>query len=352
MGAPRDDLPGGSLADFARVATGRLREYRGPLILLALILLVGTAGYVLIEHWSPLEALFMTVTTITTVGFEEVHPLDPAGEIFTIVLILFGVGGALYTLGAFVRILMETDWPALRRRRRVEHALAGLRDHLIIAGYGRVGRRVAAVLRREGQALIVVDQRANVVHEAEADGNLAILGDAANDEVLRRAGIARARGLISVVSSDAENVYVVLSAHDLCPDLLIVARASNEDAAKKLEKAGATHVISPYRIAGERMAMLAVRPTAVAMAETLLQAGAEQLLLEEVTVPPDSRLAGLSVAEVRRRLPGGPMVVAVRHDGSLITSPPENYTLHPNDRLVVVGTPSAMRAIEELTGRE
>jgi len=349
LGTSGDELPPRSTPNAGRLGPASLWEYRGPLVLLALIVVFGTVGYVAVEHWPWWDALFMTVTTITTVGYQEVHPLDRAGEIFTVALILFGVGGALYSLGAFVRVLLETDWPEMRRRRQVDQSLARLRDHIIIAGYGRVGRRVAAVLRREGQSLVVVDLRANVVHEAETDGNLAFLGDAANDEVLQRAGITRARGLISVVSSDAENVYVVLSAHDLCPHLSIVARASNDDAAKKLEKAGATHVISPYRIAGERMAMLAVRPTAVDMAETLLRSGAHQLQLEEVTVAPDSRLAGLSVAELRRRLPNGPAVVALRHDGNLITSPPETYVIRADDRIVIVGTPDALKTIDAIT---
>lgn len=328
---------------------GEIWEFRGPLLLLLSIIVLGTVGYVLIEHWSPLDALFMTVTTVTTVGYQEVHPLDRAGELFTIVLIFFGVGGALYTLSAFVRVLLETNWPELRRRQQMERALAGLHGHIIIAGYGRVGRRVAAVLHREGQPLVVVDQRPNVVAEAEADGHLGIVGDAANDEVLRRAGIERAQGLISVVSSDAENVYVVLSAHDLCPGLQIVARASNEDAAKKLEKAGATHVISPYRIAGERMAMLAVRPSAVEMAETLMRAGPERLILEEVTVEPESGLVGQSVEELRHQLPNGPAVAALRHDGSLITSPADSYVIQAYDHIVLVGTPEALKAINTLT---
>ena len=328
---------------------GEIWEYRDPLIILILILVLGTLGYMVIEHWSFLDALFMTVITVTTVGYIEVHPLDQDGMIYTILLIIFGVGGALYTLSAFVRILLETNWPELRRRQQMERALAGLRGHIIIAGYGRVGRRVAAVLRREGQPLVVVDQRPSVIQEAEGDGHLGIVGDAANDEVLKRAGIERAQGLISVVSSDAENVYVVLSAHDLCPQLQIVARASNEDAAKKLEKAGATHVISPYRIAGERMAMLAVRPSAVEMAETLMRAGPERLILEEVTVEPDSGLVGQSVAELRHQLPKGPAVAALRHDGTLVTSPADSYIIQAYDRLVLVGTPEALKAINALT---
>jgi voltage-gated potassium channel len=211
-----------------------------------------------LEGWSFLDALFMTVITITTVGYEEVHPLSPVGRVFTIVLIFVGVGGFLYTLSALFAWLLSINWSEQRRRRKMDAELAGLTNHFIVCGYGRVGRHVADVFRRERSPAAVVDTDPALVAAAEADGFPAVCGDAANDRVLSQMGIARARGLVAVTGSDATNVYVVLSARVLRPDLLIVARADTDDAIVKLRRAGADHVLSPYHIAGQRVAMTAL----------------------------------------------------------------------------------------------
>ncbi len=325
-----------------------LRQFRGPLFVLLLTIALGVLGYVLIEGWSFLDALFMTVITITTVGYNEVHPLSPAGQIFTIVLILVGVGVVLYTLTALFEWILLTNWSEQRRTRQLEQDLAKLRDHFVLCGYGRVGRSVGEVLAGEHVPFVVVDNNLESLDQARSDGYLVVSGDAASDDILRRAGIDRARGLIAAVASDADNVYVVLSARGLRPDLLIIARATSDDAVKKLERAGANHVISPYAIAGQRMAMLAVRPVSVELAETLLQTGHEALELEEVEVKPGSELSRLRLGDLRARFPDGPSVVAMRSAGRLISSPTADYRLQAGDRLVLVGSPGQLREVNAL----
>lgn len=326
-----------------------LRQLRGPLIALLLTLVAGVAGYMLIERWSFLDALFMTIITVTTVGYGEVHPLSTTGRIFTMLLIFGGVGGVLYTLGALFGWILVTDWPAERRRRLMEEALAHLEDHFIVCGYGRVGRRVAEVLRREQVPVVVIDVNQSSLEAAQNDGFLVVFGDASSDPVLGRAGIARARGLITAVESDAVNVYVVLSARVLRPDVFIIARANSDDAIIKLERAGATHAISPYSIAGRRMAQLAIRPTAVEFVETVLHAGHQRLVLEEIAVEAGTGLAGACLGDLRHRFAAGPLIVALRHDGTLTPTPPDTYCLQPGDEIVLLGSPEQLQEIERLS---
>ena len=327
----------------------RFTQFLGPLLALLLTLAFGVVGYMTVEHWSFLDALFMTVTTVTTVGYREVHPLSRAGEIFTIVLIFVGVGVALYTLTSLFGWILAIDWPEQRRRRQMEKSLARLSHHFIVCGYGRVGKSVAEVLRRERLPIVVIDVNQESLAGAASDGYPVVPGNAASDQVLRRAGIDRARGLIAAVDSDADNVYVALSARVLRPDLLIVARASSDDAITKLERAGATHALSPYTTAGQRMAMLAVRPTAVEFVETMLDAGRPQLMLEEVSVESGSRLDGARLGDLRQRPNLGSMIAALRHDGKLTPSPPDDYVLQPGDELILIGSPEQLRQIEKLS---
>lgn len=227
-------------------------------------------------------------------------------------------------------------------------ALKRLENHFIVCGYGRVGRTVAQVLRREHCQLVVIDVNQASLANAEADGFPTVHGNAASDEVLIQAGIQRARGLITAVDSDADNVYVVLSARGLRPDLLIIARASSEDAIRKLERAGATHALSPYTTAGKQMAMLALRPRAVEWVETVLGVDQEKLVLEEIHVEPGSALAGTRLGDLRHRPGLESVVIEVRRDGRLLQSPPDDYLLEPGDDLVLIGTATQLRQIERL----
>ena len=274
--------PGGS---------GPLTEPGGPLrrLLLALVgllvlLAYGTAGYMLIEGYSFLDALFMTVITVSTVGFEEVHRLDAAGEGFTISVIVLGVIGFLYTFSMLVELLSSGEWQRHRRVRQVQRRLDGLRDHVIVCGYGRTGRQAVIELTQSGQGFVVVESNPDGLARVAEDRVLHVLGDASSDEILERAGIRRARALISAVNSDERNVYIVLTARSLRPDLYIVARSSLPDSAEKLRGAGADRVVSPYTLSGRRMAELAMQPAVVDTFDLLVGGADTSMRVEELVV--------------------------------------------------------------------
>ncbi len=228
--------------------------------LLAALLAVGIAGYMIIEGWSLSDAGYMTVLTFTTVGFQEVHALSHAGRLFTTFLMIAGVATMLYFLSSIMQAIVEHE--ALRsfvRRRRMRTRLAGERNHYILCGFGRVGREVAAAFQSEGAHFIVVDPDSRAIAEASELGYAYVQGDATQDSVLESAGIARARGLVASTGNDSHNVFISLSAKGLNPDLSIVARASDVNNSAKLRKAGADQVISPHAIGGRRMAMSAMQ---------------------------------------------------------------------------------------------
>lgn len=325
-----------------------VRLLRGPILVLFLTLGLGVAGYMALEKWSFLDALYMTVTTVTTVGYGEVHPVSPVGRVFTMGLILVGVGDFLYTVSALFAWLLSIDWADQRRRRKMESDLARMARHFIVCGYGRVGRRVAEAFRRERSQVLIVDIDRALTAAAESDGFPSVCGDAASDRVLVQAGIARARGLVAVTGADADNVYIVLSARVLRPDLLIVARADADDAIEKLRRAGASQVLSPYHIAGQRLAMVALRPAAVEFVETVLHTGREALMLEEVAVAPGSRLAETSLGALHDQAPGL-VIVALHSGGRVIPLPAGERALVPGDKLVLLGRPEELQRIEALS---
>ncbi len=300
----------------------------------------------LIEGWPVLDALYMTVTTLATVGYGEIHPLSTAGRIFTIALIVLGVGGVLYTLTAIMQYLVEGHFGQTWERRRMRQRIERRRDHFILCGFGRVGRQVASDFRRSEVAFLIVDANQASLDQAAEEGYLTLRGDATSDETLRTAGIDRARGLITCVDSDADNIFVTLSARALRADLLIVARGNNEDAAPKLERAGANRVVSPYSIGGRQMAMLAVRPAAVEFVETVLHGAEMELLLEDVAVADRSSLVGRTLEDLQRELAPGVVVLAIRREQRLLVQPPPETSIRPGDELVAFGTPEQLRALE------
>ena len=319
-----------------------LLELRGPgrrlilaLVGLLVLLAYGTAGYVLIERWSFLDALFMTVITVSTVGYEEVHRLNAAGEVFTISVIAFGVIGFLYTFGVLVELLSSGYWEHHRRARRVQRRLDDLRDHVIVCGYGRTGRQAGIELAQSQQPFVVIEWNPDGLASVEQDRVLHVLGDASSDEVLGRAGIRRARALISAVDSDERNVYIVLTARSLRPDLYIVARSSHPDSADKLRRAGADRVVSPYTLSGRRMAALAMQP-AVVDTFALLVGGADiSMRVEELVVGADGG-KGRTAADLRR---SGAVLLALRSgDGALRVGPGDDEILRPDDIVVAMGT--------------
>ena len=298
--------------------------------ILVILLFAGTAGYMLIEGWSWLDALYMTVITFTTVGYHEIHPLSAAGRVFNIFLIVGGVAAMLYFLSALMSHIVEEEvFHAFVRRRRMRSALANMRLHYILCGFGRVGREVARAFAAEGVEFVVIDADDLSISEAQELGYPCIHGNATEDDILREAGITRAQGLVAVTGDDSDNVYITLSARGLNESLQVVARTADIANAGKLRRAGADRVISPLEIGGRRIAMSAMRPLAVDFVDSIF-AGAhdDHLQFAEIAVSDDSALSGSTVEEIAQR----PDVEAIglrRADGEMLAAPHRHITLQP-----------------------
>lgn len=321
------------------------RRMRGPLLLLALAMAFGTLGYMVIEHWSFGDSAYMMIITLATIGYGEVRPLTTVGRIFTSVLILVGVAVLSYAFTTVMGTFFEGHLTRQWERRRMEKRVQQLADHYILCGYGRVGWQVAQELRREREPFVVVDTDQRAIDRANADGVPFVVGSAAEDDVLRAAGIVRARGLITAVNNDADNVFITISARALRHDLPIVARVTQEQSAAKLRRAGANHVVSPYAIAGHQMATLAARSSTVSLMDHLAH-DADDLSVVEVRIDTDSPLAGLRLALARASFDGGLTLLGLRRGGQMLTPPPEDLPLHPGDIFAVCGTRDQIRTIE------
>ncbi len=313
-------------------------RFRYPLAVVLLVLVGGTLGYMLIQGWDPLDSFFMTVITVSTVGYQTVHPLSAGGKLFSILLILVGVGTMLYALGLFAELLSDGQLAKWRQARRLEAEVAALSDHYIICGYGRIGTRVLVELERSGVRHIAIDQTPEAVGRLRREGRLFLEGDAASEEVLRQAGVERARGLICAVDSDERAVYITLTARSLNPTLYIIARAGQPESLRRLELAGANRVISPYRMAGHRMAEMALRPAVLEVMDTLSQAGSE-IGVEEMVVPEGWAKAGATLAQSGLLEPGTARLLALRRPpGSLFIGPGPAQDVQAGDLLVVLGS--------------
>ena len=315
-----------------------LGRFRLPGLLLGVVLGYGIAGYVVIEHWNLLDAFYMTLITITTVGYGEVHPLSGAGKLFTSSLIAGGVGTMLYAFGIFTEMLSEGQLAIYGRRRAMDRRVGDLRDHFIICGYGRIGAQIAEEFGRSSTAYIVVDNNPEAVARLIRDDRLHLDGDASGEDVLRRAGIDRARGLISAVDSDERSVYVTLAARALNPALFIVARAGQPASIRRLELAGANRVISPYRMAGHHMAELSLRPALLDVMD-YLHHGDSEIGVDELTVRSGCAAVGRSIAEAGLTGEEGARLLALRRrDGTLHVDPGPELFLQEGDLIVAIGS--------------
>jgi len=322
-----------------------------PLTLVLAVVVMGTLGY----RWlwreaggTWMDALFMTVTTITTIGYGEIKPLTTAGRLFTIVLSFTGIGSLFYTLGVVMEYLVSVRLADPMGRRRMERRIGELTGHVIVAGMGRVGRQAALELHEAGAPFVVVDPSEPAIRHAAERGYLALLGDATEDEVLQRVGIARARGLIVTTANDATNMYVVLSARVLSPDLYIVARAADEAGVTKLARAGANRAVSPYAIGGHRLAHLMLSPAVVDFFETALRRGNDALNIEDLALAADSPSLGKTLDGLDVRRTTGATVLAVLRDGNPLVSPPGDLALAAGDHLLALGTGDQLRRLEKL----
>jgi voltage-gated potassium channel len=313
-------------------------------LLITAVTLVGTAGYMLIEGWSLIDAFYMTAITITTAGYLEVHPLSTAGRLFTVFVLFTGVGSFFYAFTLFMALLSGGTLLERRERKRLARMLEHLNDHFILCGFGRMGEIIAREFARQGVPFVVIERSSERMHVAMDHGFLVVEADASNEDVLRRVGIARARGFVAAVSTDAENVYAVLSARLLKPDLFIVGRAESEDARTKLKRAGADRVISPYHLGGLQLAQTALRPAVVDFVQLATSSDNMNLNLEQVRIGAGSPLDGCSLIAAGLRQRFGVVVVGIRRaDGKMDFNPEPETAMHAGDDLVVLGRAQSLK---------
>ena len=314
-----------------------------------LVVIGGTVGYMDVEGWGFLDSLFMTLTTITTIGYGEVHPLTQAGVVFTILLIVFGVGTVAFAVRNATRMMLEGEFRNLLGRKKVEQKIKELRDHYIVCGYGRIGALICREFAAKPVPFVVVEHSPTVLEKLEEDGMLFLRGNATEDETLLKAGIKRAKGLVSVVTSDTENVYITLTARGLNPDLYILARSGEPGSDIKLTRAGANKVVSPYQIGGNRMAQAILRPNVVDFIEIAMGREHLDLQMEEIFIPGHSPIIGLNLMEAGLRRDTGVIIVGIKKEaGKMVFNPGGTSRLDARDTLIVLGQPTEIMKLEKL----
>ncbi len=328
--------------------SGSLRRIAVALTALLLVTVVGTAGY-LVLGFPLLDALYQTVTTVSTVGFREIRPLSTAGVLFTVLLIVVGVGTVLYNLGVVLEALTEGHLRRSLERRRMDKAIDRLRGHVIICGHGRVGVAVLEELRNVGTDVVVVDSDPARLRDLPPAVPF-LVGDVTDDEVLRRAGIAHARGLIAALETDADTVYVTLSARAMRADLVIVARARTQEARDKMLLAGATHAVNPQGIGGRRMAAFALQPDVAEFLDVVMHDETLDFRIQQVRVEPGSFLDGRTLAEANLREHTGTLLLALRRapDRPLEPNPPVSTRIPASAVLIALGTAEELQALARL----
>ena len=312
------------------------------------ILVLGSLGYVWLEGWSFMDALYMTVTTLTTVGYGEVHPLNAVGRIYNMVLILAGMGVLIYIITSLARVVVEGEIAAALGKRKLLKRIKKLSGHYIICGYGRLGEIIARQLQERRIPLVVVENNPELTINLDQSGYYFVAGDATKEEVLLEAGIERAKGLVAVVHSDASNVYIVLTARSLKPDLFIVARGEEPGSRQKLLRAGADKVESPYELGGRKMAHTILRPTVTTLMELAMAEGMEWSM-EEIRVGETSSMIGIPLKDSGIRQKYDLIVVAIkRADGGMVFNPTPKSIVQAGDTLIIIGMRKHLEALEEI----
>ena len=318
-------------------------------LLSAIIIVTGTSGYMFIEGWSFLDAFYMTVITISTVGFMEVQPMGDMGHLFTIFLVFIGVGFTLYVAAAVVQFMVEGRIRIIMGRRRVDRKISHLSGHYIVCGYGRIGRVLCKKIRRRPIDVVVLEQNRDLVPQMDEDKVLYICGDASDEENLLKAGIKKARGLISVLATDTDNVFLVLTARQLAPDLSIMARTSRESARKKLMAAGATSVESPYEMGALRMAQKILRPTVTSFLDLAFAHSRKEIQMEEIPINSGSKLANVMLKDSGIRQKFDLILIAISlASGEMLFNPSFEYVIKPGDTVIAVGEKVNLQQLEKI----
>ncbi|MBX9687028.1 MAG: potassium channel protein [Candidatus Obscuribacterales bacterium] len=320
------------------------------LALLAIVVGGGTLGYCLIENWRPFDALYMTITTLSTVGFGETHPLHTKGRLFTILLILSGVGTLLYILSDTAQLIAETDPRELFGRRRMKDKIEKLSGHQIVCGFGRTGEEVAKQLRSTGVPFVVIELDPGHCQRAKDEGVLLVQGDATEDHVLQQAQVQNAKGIVCALSDDAANTFIALSAKEFNENIKIVCRAANPGSESKMMRAGADNVISPYIIAGRRMASAVTHPLVLEFLDVAMHNPAFDLRMEQIVISLHSNLIAKSMRDANIKQSVGAMVLAVNKKGQLITNPRPDLVFEGGDILIALGAEDELAKLAELAG--
>lgn len=312
------------------------------------LIFVGTLGYMLIEGWNALDSLYMTVTTLATVGYGEVHTLTSWGRLYSIVLIVLGVAFFLYVGGAVVQFMVEGRVRALLGRRRLDRKLARLKNHYIVCGCGRIGRVICEKLQRENFDIVVIDKNPGLIETLEAQQWIYIYGDAGDEAILLKAGIHRAKALVAVLATDTDNVFLVLTARQLAPDIKIIARAGSEAAKAKLTAAGADTVEAPYETGAYTMAQRIIRPTVTNFLDLAFATHRHKdIQMEEIPISPNSPLNGLMLKDSGIRQKYNLIIIAIKkEDDQMLFNPSFEAQLRAGDTVVAVGEPTSLKRLE------
>jgi voltage-gated potassium channel len=325
------------------------RHFLIIVVLLVFTVTSGTVGFKVIEGWGFMDALYMTIITIATVGYQEIHPLGEAGRIFNMVLIFFGLGTTTYVAASVVQFMVEGRIRAIMGRRRLDRRIDRLNQHYIICGYGRIGRILCQTLRQKPVDLVVIEKSPELAPALEQDKVLYVQGDATSEDVLSRAGIERARGLVAVLANDTDNVFLVLTARQLAPHLMIIARASREESKSKLRAAGANIVESPYEMGAFRLAQRIMRPAVTSFLEFAFSQTRKDIQLEELAVSEGSALAYVSLKDSGIRQKFNLIIIAIKKaDGSMLFNPSFETVLVPADTVIALGEVENLDKLEKV----
>ena len=312
-------------------------------------LTVGTLGFTFIAGYPPFDAFYMTLTTMTTVGYGEIHPLSHAGRVFNSFLIVFGVTTIFIAIGTMTQTIIEHEFGEAIGKRRNKRMIDKLKDHYIVCGFGRVGRGAAAELRHAGVPFVVVDSNPERAELAMAAGMLAVAADSTRDETLREVNIEQARGLVTALATDADNLFVLLSAKGLNPRIYVAARAAEEGAEEKMRRAGADAVFAPYSITGHRLAQSLLRPHVVQFLDFTTKDIGMDVSIEQVRISETSEVVSKSIKDMQLSRDLGVIVMAIRKsDGTMLFNPPADTAVHGGDYLIVMGQMQNLHALESL----
>ncbi|GJQ62065.1 MAG: potassium transporter TrkA [Melioribacteraceae bacterium] len=321
-------------------------QIRNGLFFLLFTVITGTIGYMMIENWSVLDSLYMTVISITTTGFAELKPLSASGRLFTIFLIILGVTSIAYIGGRVAQVFIENQF---FRSRRMNKRLDTIGNHYIVCGYGRMGKTICEGLVENDVPFVIVENSQQKVDVILAKNWLCVMGDATNDETLLEAGIKRAKGLVAVIRTDAENVFAALSAKELNPDVFVVARAIDEGTESKLKKAGADRVVKPYDLGGNRMVQLLLRPGVIDFIDGVARNRSLNISLEEIQVSVNSSLSGTTLLDSPVRKDLDIIIIAIsKNTGEFMYNPKSTTRIEGNDKLIAIGERNNLFKLTEL----